>query len=316
MITKPMLAATCTDINKIKFPVLATPKIDGIRCLRINGRSVSRSFKEISNTHIQKQMKKLPDGLDGELIVPTGYGRNRHNFQATVSGVMSRDGEPDFEYWIFDCVHGNYLAFPYIHRLDMLASVLNPHSHNRKDILSDKISLQPSFCVFVPVTELNTLKQLQLYEAEQLHLGYEGIMIRQPNSPYKCGRSTEKEGYLTKIKRFKDAEATVIGFEEQMENINVLEEDALGYAKRSSSKEGKIGKDTLGNFIVTGNIGSNYFTFRIGTGVGLTDKLRKEIWNNQNKYLGRMIIYKYQEIGTKNLPRCPIFKGFRDMRDL
>jgi len=53
-IVKPMLAGKCEQPSALRFPVLATPKLDGIRCLKINGRAVSRSFKPISNTFIRE----------------------------------------------------------------------------------------------------------------------------------------------------------------------------------------------------------------------------------------------------------------------
>lgn len=115
MITKPMLAGAVTNFDNIKFPVLATPKIDGIRCLRINGKSLSRSFKEIPNRYIQEKMAGLPDGLDGELVV-------NGSFIKTVSGVMSKDGKPDFEYWVFDYVNPrDSYKFTYWERLTALA---------------------------------------------------------------------------------------------------------------------------------------------------------------------------------------------------
>jgi len=292
MITKPMLAASVKDFNKIKFPVLATPKIDGIRCLRINGKSLSRSFKEIPNRWIQEQMKDLPDGLDGEIVV----GKN---FQETSSGVMSIQGEPDFKYVIFDYVQGA-LFISYSSRVELLEKIL-----------------LPDFCQKLCPVKIHNLEQLELYEATCLRQGYEGICIRQPFSFYKCGRSTEREGYLLKIKRFKDAEAVILGLEEQMKNCNLLEEDNFGDAKRSTCKSGKAKKGTLGKFKVRGLTerfkGSE---FKIGTGIGLTEELRQKIWNNPCDYLGKIIIYKYQEIGTKDLPRCPIFKGFRNLEDM
>ena len=39
-----MLAVSCEDIEKIQYPVLGTPKIDGIRCLKINGKAVTEEF--------------------------------------------------------------------------------------------------------------------------------------------------------------------------------------------------------------------------------------------------------------------------------
>ena len=47
-ITKPMLAGKCERPDALNFPVLATPKLDGIRCLKIGGRALTRSFKPIS----------------------------------------------------------------------------------------------------------------------------------------------------------------------------------------------------------------------------------------------------------------------------
>ena len=51
--------------------------------------------------------------------------------------------------------------------------------------------------------------------------GYEGLMLRAPDGPYKFGRSTVKENTLLKVKNFLDDEAEVIGFKEQTTNTNV-----------------------------------------------------------------------------------------------
>lgn len=306
MIIKPMLAGTVTDFSKIRYPVLASPKLDGVRCLRINGRSVSRSFKEIPNRYIQDKMAGFPDGLDGELIVTMKHG-TIESFQNIVSAVMSRDGEPRFRYIIFDYVGVGYgLDETYSKRLS------NKFWWFRLQPTLKHFNLVPFYSSIRNVLVNNYIELLE-FENEQLRLGYEGIMIRQPNSPYKCGRSTEKEGYLLKIKRFKDSEAVIIGFAEQMENTNTLEKDIFGHAKRSSSIQGMIGKGTLGKFIVkeVGDTGWKGKEFKIGTGVGLIDQLRQDIWNNKQNYIGRLITYKYQSIGTLNLPRLPIFKGFR-----
>ena len=65
-ISKPLLAGKF-DPAKAKFPYAATPKIDGIRFLIVNGQAVSRSFKPIRNKYIQDLLSTaLPDGVDGE----------------------------------------------------------------------------------------------------------------------------------------------------------------------------------------------------------------------------------------------------------
>ena len=49
-----------------------------------------------------------------------------------------------------------------------------------------------------------------------------GAAWRTPDSPYKCGRSTENEGFLLKIKRFEDSEAVVLDCIEGMSNTLVM----------------------------------------------------------------------------------------------
>jgi DNA ligase-1 len=39
---KPMLATKCENPAALKFPVLATPKLDGIRCLKLGGKALTR----------------------------------------------------------------------------------------------------------------------------------------------------------------------------------------------------------------------------------------------------------------------------------
>ena len=117
-----------------------------------------------------------------------------------------------------------------------------------------------------------------------------------------------------KLKRFKDSEAVVLGFEEQMLNTNRADKDAFGRTKRSSAKAGKVGKGTLGKFRVR-DVHSGV-EFEVGTGEGLTQKLRQKIWDDRDAYLGKTIKYKFQPHGVKEKPRLPIWLGFRDADDL
>ena len=89
-ITKPMLAGKCERMNALSFPLLATPKLDGIRCLKIGGRALTRSFNPISNIHTREWIEaNLPDGVDGELIVRGA------TFSETAGHVGRESGEPD-----------------------------------------------------------------------------------------------------------------------------------------------------------------------------------------------------------------------------
>lgn len=290
IIEKPMLAQTCKDVTTLHLPVLATPKLDGIRCLVVDGKALSRKFKEIPNRHIQALVSKLPNGLDGELMLRD----TSKPFQAVTSAVMKEDGTPDFVYNIFDYV-GSSLAKPYDKRIQDL----------------QKLKL-PEFAQKILPVVISTLHNLKLFEDKCLKYGYEGVMIRSFEGPYKCGRSTVKEGFLLKIKRFTDSEAQIIGFTARMHNTNEATMDELGHTKRSSAKAGLVATAYLGTLQVR-DVQSGV-TFEIGT--GFDDALRKEIWENRGDYLDKIVKYKFQEIGTMDKPRFPVFLGFRDERDM
>jgi DNA ligase-1 len=293
MIKKPLLAASLEDASTLTFPQYVTPKLDGIRCLKVDGKVVSRKFIEIPNHHIRNWIQaNCPDGFDGEIIIP---GKT---FNETQSAVMCADGHPDFIYYVFDYVQDD-LKKDYVDRCEDMCKWMEWAKDMTKLI------------VLLP-TKIKTLDGLILYEKFAVLDGYEGIMLRKADSPYKCGRSTLKEGALLKWKRMEDSEAVVLGFEEQLENRNEKVRDNLGNAKRSSKKANLVPKDTLGCLLVR-DIKTGV-EFSVGT--GFDDALRKEIWYNQDTYIGKMVTYQYQPHGMKDKPRCPSFKGFRDERDI
>jgi hypothetical protein len=55
-ITRPMLSGTATDsdLDNLEWPMLCSPKIDGIRCImHPHLGPVTRSFKLLPNNHIR-----------------------------------------------------------------------------------------------------------------------------------------------------------------------------------------------------------------------------------------------------------------------
>jgi len=294
MITKPMLSGKFKnvedEIKHLSYPLLATPKYDGIRALMVGGKLLSRTFKNIPNKHIFKTcVEVLPNGLDGELVSGT--------FNETSGNVMRHDGESEFEYHVFDYVKD---------------SLEKPYSERMRDLKELKL---PSWCVKVLPTQINNLEELEKLEKKYLSQGFEGIMLRSPNGVYKCGRGTVSQMDLVKVKRFKDAEAKIIGFEEEMHNANEAEKDNFGRTKRSTSQENKVGKNTLGALMVIG-INEEFKGVEFKLGTGFDQELRLKIWNLKNKLNGEIVKYKYQSEGGEDRPRFPVFIGFRDKRDM
>lgn len=286
---KPMLSAAVKDLDAIKFPVLLSPKLDGIRCVILAGIPVTRNFKHVPNRAIFHALKglRLPP-LDGELIV--GSPTAEDCYRATNSGVMSQDGEPDWCYHVFDCYDE---SDGFVDRLRVAAQILKKLGHPRIKM--------------VPHTTASSVDEVEDYETKQLALGYEGIMGRDPEGYYKSGRSTMREGGLWKLKRFFDGEAKIIGFEERMHNDNELTKDELGRAKRSSHKANRHGRGDLGALKVRDC--ATGVEFDIGT--GFSDDERSRIWGNREEWLGVTVKYKSQPVGVKDKPRFPVYLGLR-----
>lgn len=285
---KPLLAHTVESVDAVKFPVMAAPKLDGIRCLIVNGEAVTRSLKPVSNTHVRDCLRGMPD-LDGELIV--GPVNAPDVFNVSTSGIMSRDGQPEFTFHVFDW-HG--LDRPFAER----------YAAAKLEVESDLGGFRVAIVSHV---NLNSIEELTAYEADCVADGYEGVMIRDPLGIYKNGRSTVRDRILGKVKRFADTEATIIGVEELMRNGNEQTRNALGHAERSTAKDGLVPADTLGALIVQSPEWDA--PFKIGT--GYDSAMRALIWANRDTMAGRLVKFKHQPSGAKDAPRFPVFIGFR-----
>lgn len=281
---KPMLAATIEDLNALHFPLLASPKLDGVRCVVRGGHALTRSLKPVPNHYIRAYLSRPEfEGLDGEIMV-------EGTFQDITSATMSHDGEPDFTYAVFDLYHP---ADGYTDRYARMLEVTDAR------------------ILHVESTVLHKVADVLKYEENALAEGFEGVMLRAPRGLYKCGRSTVREGGLLKLKRFFDAEAEVIGVEPLYHNTNAPHRDATGRQVRPSDQAGQVASGTLGALVCRRPDGVE---FRVGS--GFTQAQRVSFWQQKSQLIGQLCKYKYLPIGAKEAPRHPVFLGFRDKSDI
>jgi DNA ligase-1 len=297
---KPLLAGKAPDFDKLRYPLLASPKLDGIRCVKLNGKALTRSLKPIPNVHVREWVEMhLPDGIDGELMLRD----HRTPFNEVTSAIMGRSGEPDFVFQAFDLLArdpnwtagGMMPGRPFSIRFSELENVVARARTVRLQV--------------VPHVMISDEVGLQAVTTAHLEEGYEGTMLRDPAGIYKFGRSTDKEGILLKVKHFDDEEAEVLGIEEEMENANEATTNALGRTERSTKKEGMRGKGRVGRLICKFGDGTEF-----GVGSGLNDELKREFWTKSP--VGRTVKIKHQPApgGRKagEAPRFPVFLGFRE----
>lgn len=298
---KPNLAATLTKPELIKFPVYASPKIDGIRCVVFGGVAYSRSLKPIPNPQVQKffaDNARALDGLDGEIVVGRAIDANcmQNSMQVMSKANPLNEG---FTFYVFDSV-----SYTWDYQRRFRAAV--------EQVANAALVSGTVFLNTVEQAQARCMDDLDTLEARWLAEGYEGMMIRCQHSAYKYGRSTEREGGLVKVKRFTDAEAEVIGFVEEMHNGNETTTDALGRTERSTQASGLTGKGRLGALRVQGI--PHPIKFNIGT--GFTASQRVDFWNRREELLGQLVTFKHFDHGTVDAPRHPVFKSFRSKDDM
>ena len=282
---KPMLADE-VDLKLLKYPVLTSPKLDGVRATVIEGQLLTRSLKPLANRTIQEI--RLPLNLDGELIV--GDSNSKSVFRDTMKIVSAHDADINgLRYFVFDRVGPEQFA----ERLSEAHSLIEGND----------------FCVPVPHVVARDESELLRLEDSALSNGFEGLMIRDINGKYKYGRATTREGTLLKMKRRLQSEAIIIGFQEQMHNANEAKVDNLGYTERSSHQANLIPTGVLGALIVR----DGGVEFNVGTGFTAAD--RYEYWRKRHELIGSLITYEYLPVGVKDKPRHPVFLGFRMKED-
>jgi DNA ligase-1 len=304
--------------EQLKYPLLASPKLDGIRCvvkrpvmadissdLEIGEdtlapyAALSRSLISLPSRQVQSLFSDFQE-MDGELIV--GNETDHDVYNRTQSYVMS-DNKPadDLKFRVFDCADENIADEPFIARLeyarDQIRYFNNVSKHARAELVEHVLCHNKADVIS--------------YEEWALEEGYEGVMLRAPNGRYKHNKGTFKEGLIYKLKREQDDEFAIIGFKEAYTNVNELLVDEKGYAKRSTTAAGLVPSDTLGKFVVL----YNDIPIDVAPGVAKHPQ-RKYIWDHQEEFLGRIITVRHFTKGAKDLLRFPRFIGFKDKMNM
>ena len=282
MIKEPMLAAKITvdKLHQLDYPVLVTPKYDGVRALIVDGAPLSRTFKPIPNVTLHNLLVATGlNNVDGEIVIENEYLYDHFNETSALFRSNARD-RFRVKYHIFDVF--TYPQSGYLHR-----AINNlPWGYSGMDYMDSRhrwASLQ--LCLKKPCMVYSP-KEVELALNIFLAEGHEGIIIRDQYGTYKQGRSTINEQLLIKLKPEDISIATITGFE-QLVDIH-----------------GKC-REKLGALRV---VSPGFNPFKIGT--GFTKDQRKCIWNNQLLFTSRQLYFSHAAGIEQDRPRFPVFKRF------
>ena len=271
-------------------------KLGGVRVISVlypNSRVdfFSRNGKELNNfQHIQKELseciKKKPIEkaivLDGEVV--------SKNFQELMKQIHRKNSIQNddatlflFDILPFDSFKSGIEKKTYVDRIKLLESWFENNAKNSKTLkLIDK--------KIINLDSEEGKKIFKEFNNQAIIEGYEGIMIKDPDSFYECKRSTT----WLKLKPVIEISLTVTSYEE------------------GSGRN--IGK--LGAIIAEGE--DNGKSFKLNIGSGFTDEQREDFWEKKEKLIGRIIEIRADSISKSQdgnywslrFPRFKCFRGF------
>lgn len=304
--TKPFKPMKAVDakLDKLRFPLILLPKVDGVRGLNQEGRALSRTLADIRNHHTRKVFSQdYLDGLDGEMIAERW--NHPRLVSLTTSATSDHNATPFVQWMIFDDF--SYPNKGYLERLHAAESRVEAILKHKPE-MKGRLRMMPFHVV-------NNEEEMLHWESYYLDLGMEGIILRDPNKPYKNGRGTVTAGDYLRVKRYVEELFRITSIEEAMENTNEAELDNLGHTKRSTAKAGMVPKGMIGKVhgVWLKDVEWNgQVLFKEGEPVlmgpgSLTHKEREYYWNNPQEFVGRMGKCKTFPIGVKDKPRFPLF---------
>jgi DNA ligase-1 len=277
--------------TKVTGKKLIEVKLDGVRVITIvypDGRvdQFSRNGKELVNfEHVKDQFKLIANTLeepwvfDGEIMSSSFQDLMRQVHRK--SDVKANDAVLNLFDWL--PLHA-FEAGVFLQPQKWRSEALNVWYENTKDLLPNVTVLSQEEVDLDSEEGYNRFKEINQQAVDG---GYEGIMIKDPESLYECKRSVS----WLKLKPFIEVSLAVVAVEE-------------GTGKN-------VGK--LGAFIVEGVDDGK--TIKTNVGSGLTDHMRECYWEAQEDIIGKIVEVRADAVtqnqdGTYSL-RFPRFKGFR-----
>ena len=182
------------------------------------------------------------------------------------------------KFYIFDCFDLDDMKMPFYKRNELLNTLLGEAPKN----ISNKSYSNMKYKTLINVNtyRVSSLEEVKKYMRDFISNKYEGLMIRNIDSPYELKKRSK---HLQKYKEFIEEEFEIVGF-----------------------KEGK-GED-IGTvvWIVKTKDGTEFSVRPKGT-----REHRKKLFKNGDKYIGKLLTVKFFEYSEKNVPRFPVGKNIR-----
>ena len=180
------------------FPIIAQPKLDGIRTLIIDKVAYSRNMKPLPNVAFQEMVKRLPNWTTSFVFDGEAYAHGK-DFNQIQEVIMDQEDDltTDFHFAGWDCVPAgkwsqrNYDA-GYVQRWNILKNNIKRLHSTAKPIVADFFKTVDTYYIGNPFS-------LSILYSDILSDGYEGLILKAPMGKYKWGLSTLRRRLRYKV---------------------------------------------------------------------------------------------------------------------
>jgi len=288
-------------LEDLKYPLIASYKLDGIRCVFREGKMLSCSLTPFANNQLCKRFQVLTDYsnktgrlLDGELLSKS----LTFNELSGLIRALDRPIPNDLFFYMFDAVENDQFNEPFTDRIKTV------------EVHAPKF---PGLIKPVQQRIVTNIEETKNFYQDALAWGCDGLILRSFNGKYKTGRGTLKEGLIFKHKPYRTFEAQIIDVV-QATTVDPMAEktvDRLGYSETSKKKGDRIPIESACDFVV---LHEGQLSLKVV--IAMTDVEKAEVWKNRQSYIDRWIEYKGMLVGSKDLPRHPVYLRFRDDKNV
>lgn len=291
--------------ESLTYPLMASLKYDGNRCLLMDGSFYSRTMKAQPNRNLRDHLGELVNlAVKHQLIFDGELWSPEIPFNELQSIIRAEDKPipSHVQFYLFDMMdHEEWgcCDTPFIDRYHRLEDFWAAHTPAHTKLVIQAVVDNPGM--------VRGMYNVALAD------GFEGVMLRSLNGGYKHGRATTKEGLIYKMKPFETADAVIIGYEQQkaVKDDAVRTVNELGRTARTSKAEDHTLVDNMGALRVRDEQGRE---FNLGWGKGWSISRRHQLWKSRASLIGQWVEYRYMAVGTKDLPRLPQLIRFRDSK--
>lgn len=291
-IIKPMLAKQADKVTNQKIydkEWLGSRKIDGVRCLfyyspedgQVHSASRGGEDYDAATTHLREDpellevFRNMPHIiLDGEL-----YKHGKSLQQISGAARMEKNAyDCDWlEYYVYDLIDLEDMNKSAKDRIKLLQSIQNSYGWGFdpfREWKTGELKVQ-----IVPQVFISGRNAMQELHNQYVSEGFEGLVIRNPDRPYKPNGRTND---MIKIKMYQDAEFEITGLSEGLREedmcFTLVTEDGIEFKAKPTG----------------------------------TRELKQQYREDLDQLIGKMATVKYFYLSDEGTPLQPVLKCIRD----